>query len=713
LAPLRRWTFLLLLMAGGVYAWAPPPEQVPTIFYLRWEEKLTGPNIRYEILVESQFALMDNDEKRRPDGQYLSSAALFRQRDGFLGLKPGEQLNLFSVEETGSGQSQEVGFKPCVGKHTAARNGFTRTWTDGKMESTPKRHTQSGAYPPGAYSEIVEATLTRRAQGAVLTYQPRALLSDCEYQSSPLVTNGFTEAQQASIGSFEFSEAQLKDWSAIQMTKGGVMEKDEHGSVLSLKVTLRGSLVTSGEDELIFVPTADYDSWIPTPMPERLPGIVVTPPASLLSIKVRIQPKSGSKGERKDTIYFSLEDVARHKGRCGNYPRNALEKDDLRFAAEQPEGIVIDGPKDAHTREEVAEATIAIEATDTAAYGKVTARASALKLKAIYKPTNQYVLVVPRDDDGNKIADAWERLNGAQRNVMADKESVAGQDRAGDGLTVFDEYRGLVVLESGIKTLKRLSPQVKEIFVVDTGGSFDSAVWQRASDVKAYKVDETMLAGGGHAEESRVINFNADDGDHKKYAVRVETMPGDSDPDDPQKKNTSTGQTSCGECRSPKDADYCRIFPYRIRVLFEDLYRWLTLALTKQGSEESQELDASGYARWLAQRALDKLKDPAARQAMVKQMITQVTIHEVGHAVGLKDHEGGVPAGTPESAAGTIRECPMYYPSNTTYRRWIILQSLFRPQADMPMRYVQFCRGLAAMQGDGYNCHARVNVSDW
>jgi hypothetical protein len=192
-------------------------------------------------------------------------------------------------------------------------------------------------------------------------------------------------------------------------------------------------------------------------------------------------------------------------------------------------------------------------------------------------------------------------------------------------------------------------------------------------------------------------------------------MPGNDDPDDPNKENLAPGQTPCETCRSPKDADYCRIFPYRIRLSFEDTYRWLTLALSKPGSQESQEFDALGFPRWLGQRALDKLQDPAAREAMVRQMITHVTIHEVGHAAGLDsthDHKG-VEQGTPDDVAELIRECPMYYPAEKTKRRQMILQPLFRPTADMPMRYKEFCRGAAAYRAKGYDCYPQLNVADW
>jgi len=664
-------------------------------------------------LIESRYALtflLGGSLKFDPRAR--SSLDLYRLRGGFLGLKPGEKLSFYAIEVTASGSAQEVGVRPCVGKHVLSRDGRLETWTDGKASLFETRPTWKGASGPVQYSQVSEATLLRIPQGAILTYSPRTLYNDCEHLDSGLFTHAFTAAEKAGIGSFVFSEADLRNWSGIQRTKQGAVEAGDARDGVNFKVEFMGSPVPPpGENEMIFVASAAYDAWIPAPLAERMPGISFSPPASKLEITVRIQPKQGGGEARKDKIYFSLEDVTRHKGRCGNYPLNGLEKDDLRFAVEQSSGSVVDGSKDAHTTGEVTEATIAIEATDTAAYGKLTARAPALSLKAIYKPANAYALVVPRDDDGNKIADAWERQMklGPRRDVMADKDTAPGRDRAGDGLTVFDEYRGLVILENGVKTFKRFNPLVQEVFVVDPSGSFDAALWRQASDVTACKVDETMLAGGADREESRVINFNADDGEHKKYAIRVETMPGDKDPDDPAKQDPSMGQTACGQCRSPKDADYCRVFPYRIRVRFEDLFRWLSVALAKPGSPESQELDASGYPRWLAQRALDKLRDPAAREGLVRQLVTLITIHEVGHAVGLEHHAKGAPKG----AEDPVRECPMYYPNDVIYQRFVILQTLFRPDAGLPMRYTKFCRGLAALQGQGFNCYARITVADW
>ncbi|MGC4054562.1 MAG: hypothetical protein QM757_36240 [Paludibaculum sp.] len=130
--------------------------------------------------------------------------------------------------------------------------------------------------------------------------------------------------------------------------------------------------------------------------------------------------------------------MTRHTGVCGNFPRGAGEKDDLRFADKQPDGIVVEG-KRAYTDDDVTEATVYVQAKDFGAWGHLKASAPKLFLKAIYKPTNTYVLTIPRDDDGNHIADAWE---GSALEPSSDDQEVAGQTARGDGLTVGSEYRG-------------------------------------------------------------------------------------------------------------------------------------------------------------------------------------------------------------------------------------------------------------------------------
>ncbi|MDP3001456.1 MAG: hypothetical protein Q8N47_28485, partial [Bryobacterales bacterium] len=331
-------------------------------------------------------------------------------------------------------------------------------------------------------------TITRKEKGATLEFSASSPLPGSDQCPECFgATSIVTFEPYPNV--FQLSEDDLKNLGAV--TKSVTLTgKAEHGYSGSGKATLNATL-TPPEEEMIFVPSDSYDAWIPAPLPDLLPGILVTPPASRLQVTVKIQPKKAGGEARGDKIQFQLQDVTRHKGRTGNYPRNGAEKDDLRFAAEQPSGVVVDGPKSAHTTEEVSEATVVVEALDTAAWGKLTARAPALDLKAIYKPTNTYSLTIPRDDDGNKIADAWEKLMQLppQPNGQADEEKVAGQERAGDGMTVLDEYRGLVVLVEGNQVLRRFNPLLKEMFVIDPAGLFDFALWKKMTQIEAYKVD--------------------------------------------------------------------------------------------------------------------------------------------------------------------------------------------------------------------------------
>ncbi len=559
-----------------------------------------------------------------------------------------------------------------------------------------------------ARNRDVYVTLERKEKGATLEFtasSPLPSSDTCDCCISMCAAQVFHPWPNT----FEFSEEELTHLSSVTKTVTLTMKPEENECTGKAIARLNATLDPPAE-EMAFLPAASSDSWIPAPLPERMPGIAMTPAGVRLRVTVKIQPKKGTGEAREDIIHFSLQDVTRHKGNTGNFPRGGAEKDDLRFSPEQDSGIVVDGPFSAHTSRKVSEAAVQIEALDTAAYGKLTARAPNLDLKAIFKSTNAYALAIPRDDDNNRIADAWERQMGfaSAANPQEDKDPSPG-GRAGDGLTVFDEYRGLVILDpAGGKRHRRFDPRVRELAVVDPGGIFDTGLWFNASGVEAVKMDESMIAGGSDPEESRVVNFNGS-GDKKKYAVRVITMAGDDDPDDPGKTNPSPGYTACGECRSPKDADYCKVFPSRIRKQIEDLYQWLNTAVTQPGSAESQQLASVGLPAWLPKQALDRLRDPAARAALVNQFIAQTAIHEVGHAVSLADHKSGSPKGSEDP----VRECPMYYPANVTFWRYIVLQTLFRPGASMPMRYTKFCRGLQALRGQGYDCFSRITVADW
>lgn len=532
--------------------------------------------------------------------------------------------------------------------------------------------------------------LTRNESGATLEFSAASPTPSSE-ECQPCIH--MCAAQTFSPSSFELTEKDLTNPGGVTKTLALKLEPGDNGCTGTAKATLNAHIGV--EDEMVFEPGGSYGSWLPTPEAKDMAGVRFTA-SEPLAVTVRIQPKSGKGAARSGRIEFQLDDVTRHTGVCGNFPRGAGEKDDLRFADKQPDGIVVEG-KSAHTTDDVTEATVYLQAADFGAWGHLKASAPKLSLKAIYKATNTYALTIPRDDDGNRIADAWE---GTALESSADDEEVPGQTAQGDGLTVASEYRGLVLLENGAKVHRRLNPKRKELFVIDAGGIFDTGAWERASDIVAYKVDDSMVQSSGGGGRSPIVNFLPGPDSRHKYAVRLETVLGDKDPGDPKDASGDWGYTIDWPIRSPKDVVACRVFRDRIRASLNTLYFWLGKALTVPGSPEAAELAASGFPRFLAQRALNQL-GPAQVEDLASQLIRLSAIHEMGHAVGAPGH---LDAAGSEARVGA-KTCPMRYLGQKNAKQLIILQTLFAPDAALPGEVKRFC-------SDQYQCFQKLNVKD-
>lgn len=117
-------------------------------------------------------------------------------------------------------------------------------------------------------------------------------------------------------------------------------------------------------------------------------------------------------------------------------------------------------------------------------------------------------LMLPVDKDGNGIADSWDKL-WKFSSVDADEESLPGNANRGDGLTVFEEYRG--VYWRGRH--HRLSPQRTEVFVYDYSQSFSTALSSVLQMYSTQQIDLCPLRADEYKEE--VINYHQG-GQHKK-----------------------------------------------------------------------------------------------------------------------------------------------------------------------------------------------------
>jgi hypothetical protein len=462
--------------------------------------------------------------------------------------------------------------------------------------------------------------------------------------------------------------------------------------------------------ELVFdIPNPQgYEDWLPAPKPEDAGGVRYEGGAPMV-VTVKLQPKKAGEGTPKGRIDFTLEDVSRHAGRCNNFPRDLAAKDDLRFAEKQPdERVVVDGPKAAHTKVDVSEVRVAVEATDTGASGRLKATCEKLSLKAEYKPTGKTFLAIPKDDDDNHVADGWEKKMGVGPSHPADwdeDDQPSGQKTKGDGIGLYGEYRGFVVLEDGQRVHKRTNPLSKEIFVIDDKKILDRSRWKAFSGIDALEVDDTLTRAGGDPTASRIVDYRGGEGvGGHKYAVRLSSVPGMMDSDCRGELVLGCTQWAAGAC--PRTADYAKVFPDRIRNYIFFRARWLQVALEQPDSPQGQALAKSGLPRWLAERALEQFGE-TAREGLARQLVTLVAIHEVGHACGLPGHlhvdeESGkeVEGSTGEKA------CTMRYQDQADKSDFSILQSLFKPEASLPGHYGAFCRAGPTP------CFPQFNVKD-
>lgn len=93
-----------------------------------------------------------------------------------------------------------------------------------------------------------------------------------------------------------------------------------------------------------------------------------------------------------------------------------------------------------------------MEALDTGACGTLQATCEDLGLIAEDERTKLQSISIPMDDNYYRVADAWEEEKGIKgENLLADwdEEVVAGQKSKGDSITLYENYRGFMVLKNG------------------------------------------------------------------------------------------------------------------------------------------------------------------------------------------------------------------------------------------------------------------------
>jgi hypothetical protein len=250
----------------------------------------------------------------------------------------------------------------------------------------------------------------------------------------------------------------------------------------------------------------------------------------------------------KVTVKFTL-DSSTHPGICMNYPLPAAADwdADLRFLEkESSPGLVISSPKRlpplrmqcvAQREQSASDRStfqVAVGCFDFGASAKLQVEASVPVV--ILGEAGKNPIAIPRDDNDNWIADAWEKNKGLAAAWKADHDDdvfprtrpdLGGKD--GDGLPLFEEYRGFYI--SGKHT--RTHPLRKDVFLYDQHGL--GLGYFEQSKLKVHLVQrnsgEFVNAPDPGADNPWVINFNREWGKlpRKKYVLHLVNEDLDSD----------------------------------------------------------------------------------------------------------------------------------------------------------------------------------------
>ena len=261
--------------------------------------------------------------------------------------------------------------------------------------------------------------------------------------------------------------------------------------------------------EAVIIPPKDYPNWQPQAGDdEKTAGnsLVVT-----AKIYKKGHPQEPSR--QKAQFKFELVDVSKEKGVCLNWPAvDATDDFDLQIDPLANLELTIGDEKrqNAISEKGLDESKVKITSYDWGAWGKL--KVTAVFLDGTEVPAHlegnkaKNELVIPKDDNGNHIADAWEEpfhLAGGS-NAKDDRDSIPpgppGDD--GDGLSLYEEYRGFRVQGKHIFTY----PALKDIFIVDGIGSGLGYFGESELTTHLIDYDEYGLEIGD--TNGRVINPN-------------------------------------------------------------------------------------------------------------------------------------------------------------------------------------------------------------
>ena len=271
---------------------------------------------------------------------------------------------------------------------------------------------------------------------------------------------------------------------------GSIIEKSE-GKVM----TWEWNFARVRDAELIVTPIS-YDAWMPEPPANGNKN------GNVLAIKLKVQSRKGGQADEKVNYFkLTLSATSKQPGITLNMPLDkANDEPDMRFA-EQTDVQLLDamGQSIKLNCRDGATGDASIISFDGGGWSSLTVEAvldDSTHLKGqLIKSGGEYDILVPKREASSKIASAWLKQY-SKMDDQSDEEALPGNTNKGDGLTAYEEYRG--VISKG--QFKRLDPSKIELAVErtknDTLFTGGLTLFENATGIKVIPLDEGELTQG-------------------------------------------------------------------------------------------------------------------------------------------------------------------------------------------------------------------------
>jgi hypothetical protein len=450
-------------------------------------------------------------------------------------------------------------------------------------------------------------------------------------------------------------------------------------------VTVSWNLGGKPQDvEAVIIPFPGFEGWIPEGGKDEdteggFPFVV--------DVKLRLKNKPGKETSEKAKFKFELIDTSKEPGLCLNAPKKdkAKRSFDLKFRQDaNPDLKVSNEDQTAQSKEYQESETVVISSYDGGAYGKLRVTATLASGEQVIahvdgKP-QQEMLVIPCDENDNRVADEWEKQAGVfDKKLPANwdgAEEPKGQKAPGDGISLYEKYRGFEF--EGIH--ERLDPNQKYLFVHDpdeivrrinsespqtvitvgdvviTNEIVRATRFSAVSKLRLRYVDDDHWTGSGSSnEKKRIVNFNTGwkEGhavDQHALDVVIDQTNGQAFPVGYQDARQRAGkvafqQVPVEEGFTYPDIDYRFGSPthtYRIVILlgviFADILEDAMLEL--KGTLWSGDPLSLGDDPAAKERIIKYLK--ARSRELGERLVKQealVLSHEMSHGVGVQHHD--------------------------------------------------------------------------